>query len=210
MNREDLKNLVVYSNRGAQGKTRLSYQIYRTATERENSPYAIVTNEHSTTLRGVVDDKHLKILEGNEPIPQFPPNVGIIFDFGGYPDVRVKQALIQSKRVVIPIIYDNQTDLSSSLSCLDEILSYHKNVTVVVNKAEKGDYEKIRETIEEHPSFKKFTIPVYEIKKSKAISRSLDEKATIRELYDRGNALIKMSYTPILNQFETLYSHLID
>lgn len=194
--------------RGSMGKSTLSFLAYQLLNNDSKIPFAVVTNEKSTVLTDVVDPKYLKILEEGEPLPKYPKNVGIIFDLGGFADSRVVEAISQSKCVVVPIIWKkSKKNYSSSLSCALETAKLNPKTILVANAAEGVDYKRLEKVAKEHKSFKKFKLPVFEIKNSTSIARVLDEECTLHELAEK-HPQHKKPFSLVADQFDQLLNHI--
>ncbi|MCP4481327.1 MAG: ParA family protein [bacterium] len=152
------KKFIVWTIKGGDGKTSISAEIAM----RLNLP--IITNEPYTTLDLIFNEDKLLQLKKNEVIP-FYKNQGIVFDFGGYIDSRVIEALKQSDYVLVPTIPEI-SDIQVLINSILEIQKYNKNIIVIVNKTENDtDVEIVKKAIGQLGSF-----PVFEIKKSLSVT----------------------------------------
>ena len=200
-------NITFFNWRGSMGKSTLSYLAYKSLTEESKNKYAVVTNEASTVLLDIVSRNRLKILEENEVLPQYPKEIGVIFDLGGFTDSRVVEAIKQSKYVVIQIIYKNsKLNYASSLSCALEVAKINPNVVLVANMAQKGDFERLSK-VSLNKDLKKYKLPVFEIKNSTSVARALDEKRTLQELV-KCYPQHKKPFSVVADQFENLLNYI--
>lgn len=185
------KKFIVWTIKGGTGKTSISAEI----SLRLNLP--IITNEPYTTLDLIFDDDRLLQLKQNEKVPYYQDQ-GIIFDFGGYIDSRVVDAIKQSDYVIVPTIPEI-SDIQVLINSILEIQKYNQNIIIIVNKIEKKtDVDIVEKAINSLGSY-----PIFEIKKSRALPNIYIEKKSIKEMM-KENPLLKYAYRGVNEQFNKI------
>ncbi len=142
---------------------------------------AIVTTDYYSPLDRMLPPERILKLTRSQAIPQFPPEIPVVFDFGGYIDPRLVSALKQSGVVVIPTFTDVNS-LKTTVECVAEVLPVNKQIIVVANKTNETEAEFINEVVQSN--FAKFNIPVFPINRSKIFENCFKYKRSIRELAD--------------------------
>ena len=185
--------ITVYNIKGGVGKTDISLNLALTM------GFAIITNEPFSPIEKVLDESRFIKLERDEVLPKLPPDkYDVIFDLGGYLDNRAISALKQSDCVIVPLINEFK-DVHTTVNFIQEIEEYNKRIIIVVNKAQKGDFENIKEIMKEnYPRY-----PVMEIKFSRSLPNIMREKKSIKEMVEEGG-LKAYFYKSVANQFEKL------
>lgn len=191
--------IVVYNFKGGEGKTRISLNI---ALE---LGYSIITNDVFTPLEKILpEERYLKVYP-KDTIPELSieDEKEVVFDFGGYPDTRVVNVLKRAKHIIVPVSND-EDGIQVAVNSIDTISEYNKNIAIVVNKAEKGDFEQVKaDLIELYPKYKFF-----EIKKSKALSNISKKGKPISELAKV--PLMRHAYAKVVKQFDELINYIKD
>jgi MinD-like ATPase involved in chromosome partitioning or flagellar assembly len=164
------KKFIVWTIKGGDGKTSIAAEIAL----RLGLP--IITNEPYTTLDIIFNEDTLLQLKRDEAVPNYG-DCGMMFDFGGYIDERVIDAIKQSDYVLVPTIPE-VSDIQVLINSIMEIQKYNQNIVVVVNKTEsEKDIEIVRQAVEQIGKF-----PIFEIKKSRALPNIYIEKKSIAEM----------------------------
>lgn len=184
--------IVVYNLKGGVGKTSISLNLALTM------KLAIITNEPLSPLEVVLEEKRFIKLSRDDDLPVYPNDLNILFDLGGYLDQRAGSALKQSDCVIVPVV-NEFLDMHTTLEFIQDIEAYNKNIIVVANKTQKGDFDFIKKAMREHyPDY-----PVLEIKQSRALPNILKYNMSVHEMA-KANPLAKYSYKKIVSQFDDL------
>ena len=194
-----LKNMkiIVWNLKGGQGKTVLSLAIAML-----EGAYVITNDRHSPIDEVIGEDRGLR-LKADDPLPSVPAEIDLIYDFGGFPDVRTIEAAKNADYIVVPIIYESPLEMQVTLNALREIEAYNKNIVVVVNKAKPNDLERTESVLKDFG----FNYPIFEIKQSTVFSKAVENKKSLQELVDE-NPLWRIPYSKPLKQVKTLISHI--
>ena len=89
----------------------------------------------------------------------------------------------------------------SPINALSEIESYNNKIIIVLNKSSSGDYDRAKKVFDEFD----ISYPVFEIKKSTAFSKSVEQKKSLKQLAS-SNPLFSFHYSKPLHQLENIIS----
>ena len=185
------KKFIVWTIKGGDGKTSIAAEIAL----RLGLP--IITNEPYTTLDIIFNDDLLLQLKRDEKVPNYD-DCGMMFDFGGYIDERVIDAIKQSNYVLVPTIPE-VSDIQVLLNSIMEIKKYNNNIVVIVNKTESDkDIETVRTAVRQVGEY-----PIFEIKKSRALPNIYIEKKSIEEMV-KASKISAWHYGKVDKQFEEI------
>lgn len=166
-----VKRLTVFNAKGGVGKTAIALHFALTFN------YGVVTNDRLSIIDGVLDENRYIILEKNAPLPDFPDDWPLIFDFGGYPDDRAIEALNLSQYILVPILPSTDI-LQANLNFIQEVKNYKEKIIIIINQTSGGQFEEIRRVVKTYfPN-----LPVFNIKKSAALAWMINYKMSILEL----------------------------
>jgi cellulose biosynthesis protein BcsQ len=184
--------ITVYNVKGGVGKTHIAVNLALTL------DIGMMTNDPFSPLEKILDENDFYKLGRTEALPEIPDDASMIYDFGGYLDNRVTEALQQSCCVVIPVV-NEFADVHTTVAFIQEIEEYNKNIIIVANKTQKGDFVYIKDIMKKfYPDY-----PVFEIKQSRAMPNIFNEKESIQAMVKRGG-LKAFSYSAIEQQFISL------
>jgi len=191
--------ITVYSLKGGQGKTSLSVAI---AKELE---FGIITNDVYSPVETMFPEEMVLKLQPDQDLPTAKDLDGgdIIFDFGGYLDIRVISALEMSDYVIIPVMDFDRLNAQGFVSTIAEVEGHNKNIIIVLNKINEEDAKEIRKELKKH----NYPYPVFEIKNSKAFKNMIDEGKPISQ-YVREGGLKAYFYRPVSEQLNKLIKYI--
>ena len=185
--------ITIFSLKGGVGKTSISVNLALTL------KYGVITNDVYTPLERVVSKESLLKLEQNQALPDLPENYDIIFDFGGYVDSRVVEAINISNYVIIPVT-SSYLDLQLAINTIEEIKKYNNNIIIVANMiSSQKDYSLIQEAMKKM----EYKYPVMPIKRTASIKNIFSNKQSIESLVSKGG-LSKYHYQNAKSQFDDL------
>lgn len=201
--------ITVYNFKGGQGKSKIALNLALTM------DHGIITNDVVSSHDLILpEDKILKV-EKSEAIPtDFKSSDDIIYDLGGFIDERVTDVLKVSDCVIVPVTNENddEENIRVSIQTIDSIEEYNKNIVIIANKVElkksgtrvvQDDFATIKEVMN---SF--YQYPIFEIKKSKAVSRIVKERRSVKEIVSDGG-ILAYSYADVVKQFDNIISYIV-
>lgn len=188
--------IVVWNLKGGQGKTVLSLNLAML------EGAFVVTNDVHSPIDDVLGEDRALRLSMRDPLPEVPPEVPLIYDFGGYPDARIIQAAKTASHILIPLVYESPLEMQVTINAISEIERYNPNITIILNKAKAGDYERAQEVLG-----KFYEYPILELKQSTAFARSIEQKKSLQQLVDE-NHLFSFHYSKPLEQLRNILRHI--
>lgn len=184
--------IVVCNFKGGEGKTRIAVNLALTL------DFAYITNDvYNSKIDKVFEESKILKIFPNDEMPDLDPNDNIIVDLGGYADSRTPKILAIAKYVIIPITY-NEDDFDTACGTLEEVAEYNKNIVIVANRTEKGEFDLIKNELEKEG----YKYPIFEIKKSKAVARIIQRKEPIKKTAE--DKFLKFHYQKVAIQFDNL------
>lgn len=189
--------LLIFSPKGGLGKSSLCAALFQTMTPTPQ----IITNDKSNPYNIILkenDDYYL--LPENKDIPIIDDNtINVIYDFGGYPDKRLKTFIEKSKNLIIIIPFNpDVVSFQVAISLYNEIKDISNNIIFCLNKAQKGDYELFKQQMDKLNIDK----ALFEIKQSKMFSNIFNKKQSINDI--KKNTLLNHSYSEAMKQLNQL------
>ena len=200
---------IVYNLKGGEGKTRIAVNLALTMR------YAYVTNDvYNCKIEKLFPKgKMIKIFpEGKLPasypnkdllimdtMPDFDVNDDVIIDLGGYPDTRTTNNIQKAKYIIVPITY-NEDDFDTAFGTLEEVADYNINIVIVANRTSGDEFDYIKQEVKKAG----YEYPVFEIKKSNAVSKIIHRKEPIKETAKKSLKLFSSHYQKVAEQFDNL------
>ncbi len=206
---EVLMKIVVYSGKGGDGKTPIATNIVL------DRNYGIGTNEHFHIFDGFIPDDNLLALKANEPFPDIPDEIDIVFDLAGSiteNSISIISALRQADVVIVPISNEVKA-LVAGIGTIKEIKRFTNNILVVATKLEKGrreiftddwtqseEYLNVKNQIEQHVG----NLPVLPLRLSKVFNAIFEQEKSIKQLME-ADPLARHNYRQVSEQFDKIY-----
>jgi len=201
-NKNKGKKITIYTLKGGSGKTTLACAIAL-----EDEDWAIITNDvHSDLMSALRDEKRFLVLGPDHDLPSKEELEGadIIFDAGGFLDLRMIEAIKMSDYVIVPVTdFGKKLDTERFLATIFEIEQYNKNILIVLNKITEENAKKSRDELRKH----KYPYPIFEIKNNQAFEIMLNEGVPVSEIVKRGG-LFRRWYDPVDSQLQKLVKHI--
>lgn len=198
--RKVVKKITVYSLKGGQGKTSISCELSLELN------WPIITNDiHSPLETILTEDSILKLAPGEYiPAVEELEEAELIFDFGGYLDPRIIDALKMTDLVIIPVSdFGKKLDTQGFISSIAEAEAYNNNIIIVLNKMREEDAVDVRAELKKH----KYSYPIFEIRKSEAIEKMLNTGVSISQIVKDGG-LLGWTYRGINGDFQKLIKYI--
>ncbi|MDH5795941.1 MAG: ParA family protein [Anaplasmataceae bacterium] len=187
------KKITIWSTKGGVGKTSICAELHF------RLGFPVVTNEEDSMLSTVIDNDCLKILKPKEKIQNY--NNNILFDFGGYIDNRIINALEQSNYIIIPTI-PSILDIQGCLNTVKIVEKYNSNIVIIINKTDKkDDYNNVIKIFDDLKINK-----IFEIKKSSAFQNIFIKQKSIKEII-KLNPLFRYSYNKLDKQLQVIVDY---
>ena len=189
-----------FSLKGGVGKSSLASAICMELHD-DDEKVLFITNDAISPLEKILgEDKVLKIGQ-NDSFPELNTEDDVIIDLGGFVDDRAITILKNSKQIVLPTL-GSFLSLSGLISTLQEVEPFNKEITIVLNRIEKKEVEKIIEFIRSDYSY-----PIFKVKSSKCFENLHYQNKSISQMM-REEPLRKGSYKEVHAQIQELIQHL--
>ena len=185
--------IVVWNLKGGQGKTVLSMAMAML------EGFYVVTNDVHSPIDEVLGEDRALRMGMRDGLPEVPPGIDLIYDFGGYPDARIIEAAKQADCIIVPITYESPLEMQVTINALSEIEKYSDRIVIVLNKAKPGDYDRARTVLAEFD----YAYPIFEVKQSTAFSRAIEQKKSLQQMVDE-SPLFSFHYSKPLEQVRSL------
>lgn len=196
----NISKITLYSLKGGQGKTSISCALSL------ELGWPVITNDIHSPIEEVLAEEMVLKLEPQEMLPKAEDldEGNLIFDFGGYLDPRIVPALEVSDLIIIPVSdFGRKLDTQGLISTIAEVESYNENIMIILNKMNEEDAGKVRAELKKH----KYLYPIYEIRKSEAIEKMLNEKKAISEIV-KAKGLLGWTYRGVNSDFQKIINHI--
>lgn len=184
--------ITVYNFKGGVGKTSIALNLALSL------DFGIITNDVCSPLDRVLDESQFIKIAPSDQLPTISKEYDIIFDFGGYLDPRVIEAIQKSDWILIPVIND-YLNLQVTLDAVNEIKQYNEKIIIIANKTQKNDFEDIKAVIRKFYN----NIKIMELKQSKAFVNIFEERKPISEMIKAGG-LPAYHYRMVNEQFNRI------
>lgn len=188
--------IVVCNSKGGIGKTRISLNFYYTLKD-----YNIVTNDMDSPIHRILPKEDFLILDYTQDIPDLPKNANVIFDMGGFRDGRAIKIFKTADWIVVPTVFDD-SDIDVTLRFIKSHEKYNRNIVVIANRTNRGEFEAIREAIGYY-----FDYPVFNLKKSRSIANIFSQKKSIEDMA-RDSILHKRPFKVVADQFTEIINYI--
>ena len=189
-----------FSLKGGVGKSSLASAICMELHD-DDEKVLFITNDAISPLEKILgEDKVLKIGQ-KDNFPELNTEDDVIIDLGGFVDDRAITILKNSKQIVLPTL-GSFLSLSGLISTLQEVEPFNKEITIVLNRIEKKEVEKIIEFIRSDYSY-----PIFKVKSSKCFENLHYQNKSISQMM-REEPLRKRSYKEVHAQIQELIQHL--
>ena len=188
--------ITVFNIKGGQGKTTISLALATLYN------FYVITDDEFSPIDSVLDADNAIHLAQDEHLPAWPSR-GLIYDFGGYPNERVIDAVNASRWVIIPVSYRSPLDMQTTLSTIEEIEQYNKNILLVANQTRPDSFGSTCAILQSY-----YDYPIFEIKDSTAFVRMVEQKQSIEQLIAK-KFLYSHHFEKPLEQVEALGIHIL-
>lgn len=207
-----MAKISIFCSKGSTGKTPLAMNIFY------DFEYNIGTNEPYNVIEDLVPDNKMMVVGLNEPFPELPDDINMIFDLAGAmsEDARsITSAIKQSDVVIVPINNEFKA-VKAGIHSLAEVMKYNKNVIVIATKLikqktdifsnnnwrESKDFCDIRAAV--HTVFDD-SIPVLPLKFSTAFDTIFEREKSVKQICEE-DPLLRYAYRVVELQVELIYS----
>jgi cellulose biosynthesis protein BcsQ len=187
-------NITIVNFKGGVGKSMIAHQLITGFGFRgcEIDPYGSLSERLPEKVNRIeIQEKNL-----------VEPNEETIFDFGGFDDIKLDQAISYSDLIIIPFIPTLET-IQGTVDTLVRVASLNKPILMVPNMSQKeNDINDARFVFEETLGFE---IEMFPIPMSVAIQTAINENCSIIELSQQGG-IKAYAYRKSSNMIRELYT----
>ncbi|HEX5623818.1 MAG TPA: ParA family protein [Sulfuricurvum sp.] len=187
-------NITIVNFKGGVGKSMIAHQLISGFGFEgcEIDPYGSLSERIPGKVNRIdIQEKHL---------PQ--PDVETVFDFGGFDDVKLDQAIEYSDLIIIPFIPTLET-IQGTVDTLVRVASANKAIMMVPNMSQKeNDISDAKFVFEETLGFE---VEMFPIPMSVALQTAINENKSILELSEQGG-IKAYAYKKSANLFRELHA----
>ncbi len=191
----------IFSLKGGVGKTSLSSAI-ALEMEFEKEEIPIITNDPISPLESVMGKNRALLIPPDE---KFPPSLktddDVLIDLGGFVDERSIEILEKSKQVIVPTL-GSYLSLAGLVGTLEEVKKFNNEITIVLNRVEKKELDKVIEFIRDS-----YDYPIFKLKTSKCFENIHYQKKSISQMMTE-EPLMKRAYKEVQAQVWEIINHL--
>ncbi|MFA6629994.1 MAG: ParA family protein [Sulfuricurvum sp.] len=186
-------NVTIVNFKGGVGKSMIAHQLITGFGFEgcEIDPYGSLSDRLPENVSRIdVREKHLN-----------PPHQETIFDFGGFDDIKLDQAVAYSDLIVIPFIPTLET-IQGTMDTLVRVAAMNKPILMVPNMSQKeNDINDAKFVFEETLGFE---VEMFPIPMSVALQTAINENKSIIELSKQGG-IKAYAYKKGVNLMHRLY-----
>ena len=190
----------IFSLKGGVGKTSLASALCLEL-DYKGKKVPIITNDAISPLEEVLGKEKALKLKHDEDFPELKKSDDIIVDLGGFVDERSISVLKKSKQVVIPTI-GSFLSISGLIQTVQEVERFNKKITIVLNRIEKKEVEKVIQFIRENHDY-----PIFKLKTSKCFENLLYQNKSVSQMM-KEEPLRRSSYKEVHAQLQEIIKHL--
>ena len=190
----------IFSLKGGVGKTSLASALCLEL-DYKGKKVPIITNDVISPLEEVLGKEKALKLKIDEDFPKLKKSDDIIVDLGGFVDERSISVLKKSKQVVIPTI-GSFLSISGLIQTVQEVERFNKKITIVLNRIEKKEVEKVIQFIRESHDY-----PIFKLKTSKCFENLLYQNKSVSQMM-KDEPLRRSSYKEVHAQLHEIIQHL--
>ena len=190
----------IFSLKGGVGKTSLASALCLEL-DYKGKKVPIITNDAISPLEEVLGKEKALKLKIDEDFPKLKKSDDIIVDLGGFVDDRSISVLKKSKQVVIPTI-GSFLSISGLIQTVQEVERFNKKITIVLNRIEKKEVEKVIQFIRENHDY-----PIFKLKTSKCFENLLYQNKSVSQMM-KEEPLRRSSYKEVHAQLHEIIQHL--
>ena len=190
----------IFSLKGGVGKTSLASALCLEF-DYEGKKVPVITNDAISPLEEILGKEKAMKLGTDSKFPELKKNDDVIIDLGGFVDERSITVLKNCKQVVIPTL-GSFLSISGLVATIQEVERFNKEITIVLNRVEKKDVEKILQFINE-----KYNYPIFKLKTSKCFENLHYQQKSVSQMM-KDEPLRRRSYAEVYAQLQELKQHL--
>lgn len=197
--------ITIFTQGGGEGKSTIALNLLYTLRENNVKNVKIVTNEQSHSLETVLSpDEFIIIPERGAKLPNDLPTEGVlIFDFAGKTDERIKQAVKQSKHVLVPTKGESLNKIGQFKATINDLSDFTDKITLVINEFKKSKKSRLMTQAQDYL----LKYPTYPIKASEAFKNMWEERRSVRAMCADGGLNLR-NFGEASNNFTELVKHL--